>query len=236
MSRAGHVIANHSYSHRWLTPAPAPRPMSPTSTAPPPGCAGRPGYRPWFRFPFLDEGARSAVATPRRGPRRRWPRRGLSSGYVTVDTYDWYLEDLARTAAQAGREIDRPALRRLYVDAILERRRISDRIAVEALGRSPAHIMLLHETDCRSVHRRRGRSAPRRRLGIVGRRGLSRPDRRERARVHASSARAGSPASPRPAAARAPGWFRHGRGGPSGPTVQRARFAPKSGAVRETIG
>lgn len=141
---AGHVIANHSHSHLWARRTPVADYVADLDRAAA-WLRGRPGYRPWFRFPFLDEGRDTRER--RDALRLALAQRGLSSGYVTVDSYDWYLEDLTRTAAAAGQEIDRAALRRLYVDAILGAAEFSDRIAVETLGRSPAHVLLLHETD-----------------------------------------------------------------------------------------
>src|SRR5688572_15349608 len=52
---AGHVIANHSHSHRHL------REMTPGDYVADLDRAaewlrGRPGFRPWYRYPYLDEG------------------------------------------------------------------------------------------------------------------------------------------------------------------------------------
>ena len=141
---AGHVIANHSHRHLWATRTSVADYVADLDRAAA-WLRGRPGYRPWFRFPFLDEGRDTRER--RDALRTALARRGLSSGYVTVDSYDWYLEDLTRAAASAGQEIDRAALRRLYVDAIVGAADFSDRIAADALGRSPAHVLLLHETD-----------------------------------------------------------------------------------------
>ena len=141
---AGHVIGNHSHSHLWATRTPVETYVSDLDRA---GAwlSGWPGWRPWYRFPFLDEGR----DTPERRDalRRALAERGLSSGYVTVDSYDWYLESLTNRAVRAGQTVDRAALRRLYIDAIVGAAEFNDRIAVETLGRSPAHVMLLHETD-----------------------------------------------------------------------------------------
>lgn len=141
---AGHVIANHSHSHLWATRTPVPDYLADLDRAAR-WLAGRPGYRPWYRFPFLDEGRDT---TERRDALRAGLReRGLVSGYVTVDSYDWYLDQLTDRAAAADAAIDREALRDLYVETIVESAEFNDRIAVETLGRSPTHVLLLHETD-----------------------------------------------------------------------------------------
>lgn len=141
---AGHVIANHSHSHRWATRTPVADYLADLDRAAS-WLSGRPGWRPWYRFPFLDEGRDTAER--RDALRRGLAQRGLSSGYVTVDSYDWHLESLTSQAVRAGQAVDRDALRQLYIDAIVGAAEFDDRIAVEALGRSPAHVILLHETD-----------------------------------------------------------------------------------------
>jgi peptidoglycan/xylan/chitin deacetylase (PgdA/CDA1 family) len=141
---AGHVIANHSHSHRWLHRTPAEDYVADLDRAAA-WLAGRRGYRPWHRFPFLDEGREDL--TKRDAVRAALRERGLRNGYVTIDTYDWHLEDLARNAVQQGKAIDRDALRDLYVEALVELAEFNEQRAVETLGRSPAHMILLHETD-----------------------------------------------------------------------------------------
>lgn len=140
---AGHVIANHSHSHQWLHRTDPDAYVADLDRAEA-WLRGRPGYRPWYRFPFLDEGREVARRDRLRAALRE---RGLANGYVTVDTYDWYLDGLANRARREGREMDMEALRDLYVRSIVEAAGFADSIAVETLGRSPAHILLLHETD-----------------------------------------------------------------------------------------
>lgn len=141
---AGHVIGNHSHSHLWATRTPVEAYVADLGRAAA-WLSGRPGWRPWYRFPFLDEGR----DTPERRDalRRALAQRGLSSAYVTVDSYDWHLESLTNQAVRAGQAVDRAALRQLYVDTIAGAAEFYDRMAVDTLGRSPAHVMLLHETD-----------------------------------------------------------------------------------------
>ncbi len=141
---AGHVIANHSHSHLWLHRTPAEDYIADLDEAAA-WLVGRAGYRPWFRFPFLDEGRQERDR--REAVRAALRARGLTNGYVTVDTYDWYLESLTSDAVAQGKTVDRDALRDLYVQSIVEAANFTDARAVETLGRSPAHMLLLHETD-----------------------------------------------------------------------------------------
>ena len=142
--RAGHVVGNHSHSHRWLSRTAAADYLADLDRAES-WLRGRPGYRPWFRFPFLDEGGRDTAK--RDEVRAGLAARGLANAYVTIDNYDWHLDALASRARREGRAIDMEALRDLYVETLLDTAGFYDRMAVEALGRSPAHVLLLHETD-----------------------------------------------------------------------------------------
>lgn len=141
---AGHLLANHSFSHPALRSTDASAYLADIDRAKT-WLQARPGYRPWFRFPFLDEGR--ADKTKRDLVRAGLAARGLTNGYVTVDASDWNMEQLTIDAVAAGKTVDMAALRRLYVDSHVEAAEAFDAIAVAALGRSPAHMMLLHETD-----------------------------------------------------------------------------------------
>ncbi len=141
---AGHVIANHSFSHPHLSAIPAEEFLADVDKAEL-WLKGRPGYRPWFRFPFLDEGGKDMAK--RDAVRAGLAARGLRNGYVTADGVDWHLEQLAIDAARAGKAMDMKQLRRLYLQMQLSAVEYHDRMARSALGRSHAHVLLLHETD-----------------------------------------------------------------------------------------
>ncbi|MBX3594413.1 MAG: polysaccharide deacetylase family protein [Sphingomonas sp.] len=142
--RAGHVIANHSFAHQRLSGMTAAAYLADIDRAQV-WLQGRPGLRPWFRFPFLDEGGRDKAK--RDAVRAGLAARGLSNGYVTAEASDWNIDALASAARQAGKRIDMAALRDLYVESHVEAAEFYDALAVKTLGRSPVHVMLLHETD-----------------------------------------------------------------------------------------
>jgi peptidoglycan-N-acetylglucosamine deacetylase len=73
--------------------------------------------------------------------------RGLRNGYVTADGSDWFLDDLVNKAKAAGKVVDMVQLKRLYIQMHVSGAEYADTLAREALGRSPAHVMLMHETD-----------------------------------------------------------------------------------------
>jgi peptidoglycan/xylan/chitin deacetylase (PgdA/CDA1 family) len=146
---AGHVIANHSYSHPSLSRVGAEAYVADIDRAAL-WLRGRRGYRPWFRFPYLDEGVRRDLAT-RDAVRAALAERRLANGYVTVDSYDWLVDALAARARAEGRTLDMDALRDLYVGIIVEAAEFADRLAVATLGRRPVHVALMHETDLEAM-------------------------------------------------------------------------------------
>jgi len=146
--RAGHVIGNHSYSHRWLSKTTVADYIADIDRAAA-WLSGRPGYRPWYRYPFLDEGRRDLAK--RAEVRAALASRGLSNAYVTIDDYDWHIDGLAKRAKQAGRRIDMTALRDLYVETLVGAANFYDGIAKSALGRQPIQVILLHETDLNAM-------------------------------------------------------------------------------------
>ena len=140
---AGHALGNHSHSHQWLSRSDTDAYIADLDLAEQ-QMASFENVQPFYRFPFLDEGRN---VEKRDRLREALTERGLRNGYVTVDTYDWYLDLLAKEAKEAGRELDIGELRSLYVDVLVSGTEFYDAMAQKALGRSPRHILLLHEND-----------------------------------------------------------------------------------------
>jgi len=145
---AGHVLANHSHAHRWLSRSTVDETLADIDRATA-LLSAFDGTRPWFRFPYLDEGH-----DHERRDRLRdgLAERGLVNGYVTVDNYDWYLDARLQKAIEAGMQVDHDALGRVYVETLVDAVAFYDDIARATLGRSPAHVLLLHENDLAAMH------------------------------------------------------------------------------------
>lgn len=140
---AGHVLANHSHSHAWLRetePATYLRDIDRATDI----LSDYGSVAAFFRFPYLDEGntpdRRLAVQDGLRA-------RGLQNGYVTVDTYDWYMQSMLNDAVTKDHDIDMDVLGAVYIDALMDGIEFYDDIAQDQLGRSPRHVLLLHEND-----------------------------------------------------------------------------------------
>ena len=146
---AGHVIADHSNTHPHLSDLSAADYLADIDAAEL-WLKGRKGYRPWFRYPFLDEGRDDKAK--RDAVRAGLAARGLSDGYVTAESSDWNMEALTVAARAAGKAIDRDALRELYVQSHVEAAEFYDGLMRQAMGRSAAQVMLLHETDLAALY------------------------------------------------------------------------------------
>ncbi|MEE4152876.1 MAG: polysaccharide deacetylase family protein [Erythrobacter sp.] len=140
----GHVLANHTNSHPALTEVSVADYIADIDAA---EAWLRPweARRPWFRYPYLNEGR--ADTARRDAVRKALAGRGMVNGYVTVDASDWFYEQAAINAVRAGSPIAMDGLRDLYVESHVEAAEFYDALACRAIGRSPAHVLLLHETD-----------------------------------------------------------------------------------------
>lgn len=140
---AGHILASHTHTHPAAHKTPVEEYLADIDTAAK-HLSNLPNTRPWFRFPYLDEGRQQEkIDKLALGLKAR----GLSNGYVTVDTYDWYLNGQFQRALREGRTVNYEALRDLYVRLSLEAAEHYDKIARDVLGSSPVHVLLLHEND-----------------------------------------------------------------------------------------
>jgi peptidoglycan-N-acetylglucosamine deacetylase len=141
---AGHVIANHSHRHQRLSETSAEDYLADIDRARS-LLAGRKGLRPWFRFPYLDEGREHADR--RDAVRAGLAERKLANGYVTVDGSDWFYDDAVTRAIAEGRAVDMAALGELFIESHIGAAGFFDDLARKTFGRSPVHVMLLHEAD-----------------------------------------------------------------------------------------
>lgn len=145
----GHVLANHSNTHPALSQTSAADYIADIDVAES-WLSQLEGHRPWFRYPYLDEGRNDDAK--RDAVRVALAERGLLNGYVTVDASDWFYEQAASDAVAAGAAINRDALGDLYVESHVEAAEFYDELARRTLGRSPAHVLLLHETDLAALY------------------------------------------------------------------------------------
>ena len=72
---------------------------------------------------------------------------GYKNGYVTVNNYEWYMDALLKRALAEGKTINYKRLKNAYVESLWETITFYDNIALQVLGRSPKHVLLLHGND-----------------------------------------------------------------------------------------
>ncbi|MFG5380600.1 polysaccharide deacetylase family protein [Yoonia sp. R2-816] len=114
---AGHVLANNTHTHPWLRDTKVESYLADIDQAQDVLSNLQLVSAPYFRFPYLDEGSnrdkRLAVV-------EGLESRGLQNGYVTVDTYDWYMQALLEEALASDQDIDTNCLSKVHVDVLME--------------------------------------------------------------------------------------------------------------------
>lgn len=147
-AKAGHFIANHSASHPDLNSTEAQAFIAEINEAHL-ELKEFANFRHWFRFPFLREGS----TIEKRDEVRTWLRtNGYMNGYVTVDNSDWYMNKLFQDGVRDGRKVNFDNLKKVYVETLWKGIEFYDNIAIQVLGRSPKHVLLLHENDLAALY------------------------------------------------------------------------------------
>ena len=139
----GHLIANHSYSHMDLNSVEN-KEYSDDILKNQELIKNLSTFSRFFRYPLLHEGntiqKRDYICDFIK-------KQSLRNGYVTVDNWDFFINKLLNDAKEKGKKINLENLKRLYIDHIWSAIMFYDKIAVEYLGHSPKHTLLLHDID-----------------------------------------------------------------------------------------
>lgn len=141
--KAGHLIGNHTHSHPNFLNTDLPTYRDDFLQA------HRllqqfDNFKPYFRFPYLREGE---TVEKRDGMRNLLRENKYKNAYITLNNYDWYIEELFQTAVKDGKSVNLQKLSKMYVDVLMESIKYYDEVAIKHLGRSPKHVLLLHEMD-----------------------------------------------------------------------------------------
>lgn len=159
-SEAGHMLANHSYSH-WSYPRVDFEAFSADVLRAESVIASYPTFRKWFRFPYLKEGA---TAEQRDRMRAFLKAHGYHMGYVTVDASDWAIDARLRKRLIENPQAPLDSYRDFYVEHIWERTQFYDGLARHVLNRPVRHTLLIHHnllnalflTDLLQMYAQRG--------------------------------------------------------------------------------
>lgn len=147
-SEAGHTLANHSFSHQSANRVSASDFIADFDQSHH-FLSELPSYQRYFRYPYLHKGD---VLEKQQAIFQHITNSGYTVGYITVDNFDWYLDNLLQEAIQQGKEVDFEKLQDVYVNVLWQTILFYDHLAVKVLGRSPKHVLLLHENDLAALY------------------------------------------------------------------------------------
>lgn len=140
--RAGHLIGNHSYSHKYLNSS---KVTPEVYTADIEKCDAiiktLPHFEKRFRFPFLKEGE---TAAKRDAVRSFLKHHGYRIGHVTIDASDWAVDDRLTARLTKDPSADVTPYRDFYLSHMWERSLYYDDLARKVLGRPVKHAILMH--------------------------------------------------------------------------------------------
>jgi peptidoglycan-N-acetylglucosamine deacetylase len=141
-SAAGHDVGNHTAHHRSLSSSKVSLQgfIADVQSADE-ALHHLPTWLPMLRFPYLKEGD----TVLKRDGMRDWMREhDYRNAPVSIDTSDGYYNQRYLALLAAGRSEPVKRLKRAYVRHLLDRAAYYDNLARQVIGRSPAHVMLLH--------------------------------------------------------------------------------------------
>ena len=139
----GYVIANHTHTHLSLNDVSFKEYRADFLKADD-TLSKYSNFSKLFRYPYLREGKDEAR---RDQMRKLLAKKGYQSAYITVDFSDWHLESLYRESLKNKEKVNLDKMRDLYISLAKESIEHYDALAQKYLGRSPKHVLLLHETD-----------------------------------------------------------------------------------------
>ncbi len=136
----GHIIGNHSFSHRYFSGAEPATFMADVLKCEP-LLSGYAGFRKLFRFPYLAEGK---MAEGRDAMRALLKAHGYRNAHVTIDTSDWYIDNRLKARLTTEPSADLASYRRFYIEHLWDRATYYDGLAKALFGYSIDHTILLH--------------------------------------------------------------------------------------------
>jgi peptidoglycan/xylan/chitin deacetylase (PgdA/CDA1 family) len=139
----GHLIGNHTCSHPRLDKVGFEAYSKDASKADEilkPLFSGQ----KFFRFPFLNEGTQPQT----RDQMREWlVHHQYRNGMVSIDNDDYVFSFKINQAKKLGKKINYEKVKELFLSHLIGAADFYDKLALKTLGRSPKHVMLLHEKD-----------------------------------------------------------------------------------------
>jgi hypothetical protein len=139
--QAGHLICNHSYSHKFYGEQTSYSDFAVDFLKNEKVIAPYHNRTALFRYPFLKEGD---TAEKRDRFRAFLKERGYRVGHVTIDASDWYVSQ--RFVDRLGKDPKSPVApyRDYLIGHLLDRAAFYRQLALDVLGRDIRHTLLVH--------------------------------------------------------------------------------------------
>jgi len=147
---AGHVICNHTYSHRSYNSEKATYDsFAADFLKNEPLIRGYKHFTKLFRYPFLKEGD---TAEKRDLFRALLKEHGYRVGHVTIDASDWYIDQRMRARLEKDPKADTRPYRDYYLSHIRDRAHYYRQLAREVLRRDIRHTLLIHHNPLNAFY------------------------------------------------------------------------------------
>jgi peptidoglycan-N-acetylglucosamine deacetylase len=140
--KAGHLIGNHTYSHRnFASPEITVDAFASDILRAQSLLKSFPRFQKYFRFPMLKEGE---TVEKRDGLRSFLEREQYRMGYVSIDNSDWIIETRLVERLQSNPKADVTRYRDYYLEHMWDRAQYYDSLAGRVAGRPVPHTILTH--------------------------------------------------------------------------------------------
>ena len=153
LNDAGHFLANHSFHHKHLSSMNLnefENEIKATEAILYPFSQ----FRKWFRFPYLDYGNQIHLG----GSKEKFlaaldilEMKGYREGFVTINTFDWYINSCLQVAISENKNVNYSQLRIAYIFLLNEW--CNDYITYykKILAKDITHVLLLHANDLNAL-------------------------------------------------------------------------------------
>jgi len=142
-AQAGHFLGNHTHSHPHLDKVGVDAYIEEIKIAHA-HLKDYENFTPWFRFTYLNQGKTAAERDKIRFFLKTF---GYFHAYTTLDNLDWLMNDLLNKAIKNKKQVNKPKVCNTYSEILWESLEFYDKAANQYMGRSPKHVLLLHEND-----------------------------------------------------------------------------------------
>ena len=141
-NKAGHLIGNHTYSHRnYNASATVIEEYQQDILRAESLLKDFPRFRKYFRFPMLKEGD---TAAKRDAMRTFLERNRYRNGHVTIDNSDWLIDQRLAARLKKDAAADVKPYRDYYMEHMWARAEYYDALVRGVLGRTVKHTVLVH--------------------------------------------------------------------------------------------